>query len=161
METARIVLIGDRQPVLAQHRPGIQACVHPHDGDSRFAIAREDGALNRRGASPARQQRGVNVERTVRRETEERRRKQNTVGRDHDGVRPSRAPLILFAGAEPLRLRKTETSGERDLLDRARKGTHAAPGGPVRLRDDERNLVTCLQQALQRLGGEGRRAGED
>jgi hypothetical protein len=38
---------------------------------------------------------------------------------------------------------------------------HAAPGRPIRLCYDKRNLLACLQQALERLRGELRGTGED
>ena len=45
-----------------QHRAGIEPLVHLHDGDAGLPVAGEDGALDRRRAAPARQQRGMDVE---------------------------------------------------------------------------------------------------
>jgi hypothetical protein len=58
-------------------------------------------------------------------------------------------------------LRYCEAPRKRELLDRARRGTHAAPGRSVGLSDDKRNLVAGTEQAFERLRGEFWRAGED
>ena len=68
-----------------------------HDGDPGLAIASEQRALDRRCAAPARQQRGVDVERAVRRGLENARRKQDSVGGDDNRVRPRGAPLVRAA----------------------------------------------------------------
>ena len=45
-----------------QHGAGIEARIHEHDADAGFGVAGHDGAGDRRGAAPARQQRGVDVQ---------------------------------------------------------------------------------------------------
>ena len=55
---ARIDVDGARQ----QHGTCIQARLHAHDGHAGDRVARQQGALNGRGAAPARQQRGMNVD---------------------------------------------------------------------------------------------------
>jgi hypothetical protein len=45
-----------------QHVAGVQPSVHLHDGDAGLSVARLDGAVDRRGPAPARQQRGVDVQ---------------------------------------------------------------------------------------------------
>ena len=47
---------------LEQHGAGVEPRVELHDGDAGFRVAGEDGALDRRGAAPARQQRTVDVQ---------------------------------------------------------------------------------------------------
>ena len=44
-----------------QHGAGIQPRIHLHDGHTGDAVARFNGALNRRRTAPAGQQRGVHV----------------------------------------------------------------------------------------------------
>ena len=51
----------DGMAALEQHRAGVEALIELHDGHAGFGIAREDRALDRRGAAPARQQRAVDV----------------------------------------------------------------------------------------------------
>jgi len=41
---------------------GVHVFVHVHRGNARLMVAMQDRVLNRRGATPARQQRGVNVD---------------------------------------------------------------------------------------------------
>ena len=97
----------------------------------------------------------------MRRELQEGRRKQRTVGRDHDDVGPRCSPIFRFGGAEPLWLCDFQAARQRQALDRACGGAHAAPGGPVGLGDNEGNLVPGFKQAAERLRGEFGRAGED
>ena len=42
--------------------PGVEPLFHAHDCDTGDLIPRQDGALNRRGSAPARQERGVDIE---------------------------------------------------------------------------------------------------
>ena len=53
-------------------RPSIEALFHFHHRDAGLAIARHDGALDRRCAAPARQQRAVQIEATQRKQIENR-----------------------------------------------------------------------------------------
>ncbi len=78
-----VLILSDRKATLRKQRPGIQTRVHPHDRNPRFTIAREKRALNRRGAAPARQERGMNVQRSVRSDNKERRRQDHAVRSDH------------------------------------------------------------------------------
>ena len=55
----------DRHALLQADRPGVQARLHAHDGGGRLGVARHDGALDGRGAAPARQRRGMQVEAAV------------------------------------------------------------------------------------------------
>jgi hypothetical protein len=59
------VLGRDRARAGEQHRPGIEAGVHLHDGDAGGVVAGLDRTRNRRRPAPARQQRGVHVEAAV------------------------------------------------------------------------------------------------
>ena len=56
------ILVVDRDLALEQHRPGVEPCLHLHDGHAGHLVAGQDRALDRRRAAPARQQRGVDVE---------------------------------------------------------------------------------------------------
>ena len=48
--------------LLQEHRSGIQAGIHLHDGDAGLHITRFNRAMNRRRATPARQQRRMDIE---------------------------------------------------------------------------------------------------
>ena len=52
----------DRNGTLRKYRPGIESGFELHYGHARLRIACKDGPLDRCGATPARQQRGVNVQ---------------------------------------------------------------------------------------------------
>jgi hypothetical protein len=58
-------------------------------------------------------------------------------------------------------LREIETALERKPLDGARRRAQAAPGGTIRLREDERDVVAGVEQRCERALGEFRGAGED
>ena len=82
--------------------PGVETRVDLHDGDAGFGVAREDGALDRRGAAPARQQRAVDVQAAEPRQIEHRLRQDQPVGDDHEQIRAPiararRAPSGVFS----------------------------------------------------------------
>ena len=126
-------------------------------------VAGEQRALDRRRAAPARQQRGMDVQRALRRGLEQRRRQEQAVGGDDQRVRlRGHAPRSASCGVlSAQRLEHGEPALRREMLDRARRRSHAAAGRPVGLRQNERDVVAGVQQARQRARGELGRAGED
>ena len=78
---------------------GVEPCVHLHDGDAGLAVAGEDGALDRRRAAPARQQRGMDVEAAEARRLEHRLRQDQAIGRDHRGIEAERGEARRFRRA--------------------------------------------------------------
>ncbi len=56
----------DRDALAHGDRAGVEARLHAHDHDAGLGVAGHDGAGDGRGAAPARQQRGVEVEAAVR-----------------------------------------------------------------------------------------------
>jgi hypothetical protein len=77
---------GDRRASLQHHRTGIQAGFHLHQIDAAFRIAGKDGALDRRGAAPARQQAGVHVPAAQARNGQHLARQDQAVGHHHQQV---------------------------------------------------------------------------
>ncbi len=69
-----------------QHAAGIQPFVHLHDGDAALRVTGQDGALDRRSAAPARQQRGVDIDTTQAGGLKHRLWQQQAVGRNHHQV---------------------------------------------------------------------------
>ena len=82
----RGVLVLDLNRALEQHRPGIEPGLHLHDGDAGHFIAGHDRPLDRCGAAPAGQQRGVDVEAAQHRRVEDRLRQDQAVGRDYRDI---------------------------------------------------------------------------
>ena len=66
-------LRADRHGRLEQHVAGIEPLIHLHDRDAGHRIAGKDGALDRRGAAPSWQQRGMDVEAAQSRQLQHRR----------------------------------------------------------------------------------------
>jgi hypothetical protein len=62
VERGRRVLAVDRRRAHEVDGAGVEACVHLHHTDARRGVTREHGALNRRRAAPARQDRSVQVD---------------------------------------------------------------------------------------------------
>ena len=157
------VLLCDRQCLDQQHVAGIEADVHLHDRDAGLRITRFDGAVNRRGSAPARQQAGVNVQATQTRPIEHPLRQDQAVGRHHHAV--CAAGQQRFAGcggvfgilaveAQAARLADCDALVEGDLLDRRGLQLHATSSRAIGLRQHQRHLETRIQQALQGNGGE-------
>src|SRR5262249_25363709 len=119
-DRARVVFVADRKGLLRRDR----ACVERLDGavdrDAGLLVAPEDGALDGRGAAPARQQRRMNVEPEGL--LEEARRDVQAVRADDDGVDRlgELGPLgLVHRDAEPL---------GGDLRRRRRERAAAAAG---------------------------------
>jgi hypothetical protein len=83
VQTAPGVLGRDGDRFLEQDRPGVEPFIHLHDGDASRPVTGEERALDRRGSAPARQERCVHVETAARREREQRRRQDQSIGRDN------------------------------------------------------------------------------
>src|SRR5690606_29986700 len=65
MDTAAGIVIADRRALFQQHRAGVQPSFHLHDADAGFRVARLDGTLDRRRATPAWQQRTVDIDTAI------------------------------------------------------------------------------------------------
>ena len=76
----------DRDAFGQRDRAGVEPGIHLHDHHAGLAVAGHDGALDGRGAAPARQQRGVAVEGAEPRSLEDRDRQQQPVGHDDGGI---------------------------------------------------------------------------
>jgi len=73
----------DRQLFRHGDGAGVQALLHLHDHDAGFFVAGHDRALDRRGAAPARQQRGVQIEAAEFWRIEHVFRQDQAIGHDH------------------------------------------------------------------------------
>ena len=76
--------IGDRDALGHRYVAGVEPGIHLHHHHADVGIARHDGAIDRRGAAPARQQRGVQIETTEPRRIENGLRQDHAIG-DHHG----------------------------------------------------------------------------
>jgi hypothetical protein len=110
-------------------------------------IAGQDGALDRRRAPPARQQRGMDVHTAPHRNIQHRLWQHQAIG-DHDHqVRPQGGECLLLGAALSVwRLLHGQAVGEGQRLDRAGAQLAAAPGRPVRLGIDRDHLVRAVEQ---------------
>jgi len=129
--------------VLQENRSRIQPVVHLHDRDSSLAVAGEDRALDRCRTAPARQQGGVNVERTARCDVEQRLRQDQAVSGDYEHLRVRGGDPLLHLrrleagrpiGRDPALLGKP-LHGPRDRLQATRRR-------PLRLCKRKRNVVS-------------------
>ena len=111
-----------------RHRAGVEALVHLHDGDAALLVAGHDGAVDRRRAAPARQQRGVHVETAEPRRIEDR----PSAGSGHRRRPPRRrrcargTPRCASAILQRLRRQHRKPEPPRFALDRRRLQFHAA-----------------------------------
>jgi len=164
----RVVQIGrghrirNRQALGHRHIAGIEAGIHLHHHHAGFGIACHDGAADRRGAAPARQQRGMQVEAAKRWRIENDLGQDHAIGDDHGRLRMVRAKFgRRFRCLQGGRRRHGDAEPPRLLLHRARLQLHAAPGGLCRPRIDRRDLMAMGHKLQQRRHREIRRAHED
>ena len=152
------------------HVAGIQAGIHLHDGDAGLGVAGFDRAVDGRGAAPARQQAGVDVEAAARGRIEHPLRQDQAIGgHDHHiGLGRGNGGLglgcifrIFAVQTQAARLAHRNAMRLRALLDGRGLQLHAAARGSVRLGQDQGHAKACIEQALQGHAGEFRRTGKD
>ena len=167
---ARGVCGTDGQRFAQQHVAGIEPRIHLHDGHARLVVARFDGAMDRRGAAPARQQARVDVQAAVARQIEHPLRQDQAVGghhhrigarRDKQIMGQARVLGVLAIPAQAARLRERQAMALRALLDGRSLQLHAAPGRAIGLGQHQRHFMPRIDQGLQRHPRELRRAREN
>ena len=152
----------DRHPLGHGDRAGIEGLFHAHDRDARLRVSGHDGAVDRRSAAPARQQRCMQIEAAERHRLQDRLGQEQAVG-DHDGGVGRMGANTFGRFRRPQRLWRENRKAQppRLAFDRTRLLLHAAAGGPRRRRIDRGNLVSAPDDLDQRGNGEFRRAHED
>jgi hypothetical protein len=104
----------------------------------------------------------VDVQRAVWRHVQERLREEQAVSGDHQRVRACGAQALdLAIGLQAGRLTDGDAVVEREALHGARERAQAAACGTVRLRQDQRDFMTCAREARQSPLSELGRTGED
>ena len=162
VQRGRILVGTDRDTALEQHRSGVEARVHLHDGDAGLGVTGEQRALDRRRTAPARQQRRVDVEAAGPRQRERLGGQDQPVGDHHHHIRfPSRQGLAALGGAQRGGLRHRQAVREGEFFDRAMLDAPPAPRGPVGLGEHSHHLVAGGDQRRERRHGELRGPGED
>ena len=162
VQHAGVVFWPDRDALLQQHRAGIETLVHLHDGDAGLGVAGQDGALDRRRAAPARQQRGMDVEAAEPRRGQDRRRQDQAVGDDHGRIETESGEVRLLCrdlSATP-ECAPAMPRSSGNGVDRRRPRSLAAAGRARRLGVDGSDLVAGIDERAQRRDGEVRRAHE-
>ncbi len=159
MELAGRFACADRDCAREVHGPRVQAGVHLHDADAGLGIAGEHGALDRRRAAPARQQRRVQVDTAHARPVEPLAGQQQPIRDDDHEVRTLAGRRL---GGPPQRrgLRERQAELERDSLDRRRREAAAPAGRAVGLREHERDASTRRNDGTKRRNREVGSSGE-
>jgi len=103
----------------------------------------------------------MNIEGTMCRDIEHRLRKNEAISGDHKRIGPRGADAGAAVSLQAVRLEHLEIAPQREALYRAHGRLQAAPGGPVRLRQYESDIMACLQQARQRSLGKFGSSRED
>src|SRR5438105_283325 len=160
VERATGVARGNGEPALQQHRAGVPTRVPLHDRDPGLGVDEDGCPLDGRRSTPARQERGVDVEAPQGRQRENLAWQDQSVGDDHQHLRLPRLERRARLGAvESLRLRERHPRGECGALHRARSESAAAAPGPVRLRQNPDDAVS-REQRREGWQREFRRAGK-
>ena len=90
MQAARRVGCADWCAQLQQHRPRVEASRHLHQAHAGFIVAGLDGALDRCGAAPAWQQRGVHIPAAEARDFQHRLGQNQAIGNHDQQIRRER-----------------------------------------------------------------------
>ena len=150
----------DGQLFFQNHIARIQPLGHIHHRDPADGIARHNGAVDRRRAAPARQQRRVDIDAAERRQRQNLGRKQFAVSGDDEHIRTDGAEG-LARGFVPQRERLKDLYAARKgvVLDGRRRELMPAAARLIGVGHDESDVVAAvLAERAQRFGGEGRRA---
>ena len=152
-----------------QHVARIQPCVHLHDGDAGFGIARLDGAVDGRSATPAGQQAGVDIEATFGGHIQHPLGQDETVGGHHHHIGLGSQQRIAGGGSvfgvfavqpQAAGLGHGNAVVQRALLDGGGLQLHATACRAVGLRQHQWHGEPRRQQARQghagKFGGSGK-----
>ena len=103
----------------------------------------------------------MNIYGAVRRDFKRRRRQDQSVRRDHQRIRPrgSDAFARMFV-LQGMRLKDLQAARGGKLLDGTRRCTHSPARWPVRLRQNQRDVVPGIEQRRQRTRGKLWSTGE-
>ena len=162
VEAAGGVVVGNGQSFGQKNRAGIEPGFHLHDGDAGFCVASHDGTVDRGGAAPTGQQRGVDVEAAMSWRIEDWLRQDQAVSDDNGDV-----GFVGLEGGKRL-------VGFQEFWRKDRQakcfGAHvdggwaiflAAPGGARGLRVDGGDVVASFDQRVQSQDREIGGAHED
>ena len=86
LQARRGVVGADGDFLGKDHRSGIQALLHAHDGDAGDLIAGQQRTLDRGGTAPARQERGMDVEAAQPRHAQQSFGQDQAVGHHHQRI---------------------------------------------------------------------------
>src|SRR4051812_15163892 len=86
MQAAGVLIFLYRNAALRQNRTRIEARIHFHDRYAGLAIAFEKRALDGRRAAPARQERCMDIQSSMRWNVEDRWRQEHAVSDDHHDI---------------------------------------------------------------------------
>ena len=162
MELAARHVPADRDALDEAERPGIEPFVHAHHANARLLIAGHDGALDRRRAAPARQERGMEVEAAERGKLEDRFRQYQAIGDDDRDIgRMAEKTLRRLFVAKGLRRQHLDAEPLRRELDGRRPFRHATAGRTRRARIGGDDLMARPDDGGERRNGKLRRAHED
>ena len=155
--------VGNGITVRADHRARVQPRIHLHNAHARFLIARFNGALNRRGTPPARQQRGMDIQAAVARRVQNLLRQNQPVGRHHHhiGIYRTQQRQSLIVAAQLGRLGNGQPQIQRRLFHGRCLLLHAAAFRAVGLGEDERDVKSGSGNGTQGGGGKIGRSGKD
>ncbi len=150
----------DRDGLGQQDRAGVEPLFHLHDADAGLAVAGEDGALDRRRATPARQERGVDIEAAEPGRRQHRLRQDQAIGRHYCRVEAERGELGNGSGVEARRRMHGQVRCLGCLLHGRGLRSLAATGRTRRLAVDGGDVVPGRAQRLEARNGEVRRPHE-
>src|SRR5262249_12720628 len=139
-----------------QHVSSVEAGIDAHRSYAGCGLAVRDRPLDGRSAAILGQQRCMQIDVAEWRQVEHPIRKKSAISDPHDSqwlcsLKPRAKVLIIF---DLLRLSDRNFELLSDLLHRRRNGLHPSAGGPIRLRDDEPNIVASTRERLQCWNGE-------
>jgi len=138
---------GDGDGPLGEDRAGIQPGIHAHDGDASLGVTGADGGLDRRGAAPARQQRGVDVDAAVGGQIQHVLAQDLPEGGNNDQVGlPACQMIKRFRCAQSPGLKDRDACRLRHPFDGRGAQFAPAPGRAVGLGDDAHDAVSGRSQ---------------
>jgi hypothetical protein len=147
---------------LEQYRAGVEPFLHPHEGNARHLIARQDRALDGGSSAPAGQERGMHIDAAGLGRLQDRLRQDQPVGRHYRqiGIERPEPCLFVLVAQRPRRPHwNPELLGP--LVHRGFALCLAAPRWPRRLAIGRDHLMARLHERVEARHREVRRSHED
>ena len=151
------MLASNRSGSLSAISTGINAMSNTHNGNASDLITSKNGTLNRSSATPARQQRSMNIHDTERCHIQNFIRQNATISSNAENISLRSLERLNNLRRHTISLNNRQPQFKRLSLNRRRLKLLTTPTNSIGTSDDKRNLIPSLNKRSQRRHSKIRR----